>query len=246
MTASTPSNHAWSNWAGNQRATAVRVARPTITDEVAATHPGAAADGLTVKPIGAGHSFTAAAVTDGVRLRTGRAGRACVSIDRERKQVTVQAGMQLHALNEILAANGLAMPNLGDIDVQTVSGAISTGTHGTGAKLGCLSTFVVGLTHRHRDRRDHHLLGRPSNPDVFDAARVGVGALGVITEVTLQCHATRSRCGPTSVRRTLHDVFGRPGRAHRRATTTSRCTGSRTPTGSRSSATTGCRSPTGR
>jgi L-gulono-1,4-lactone dehydrogenase len=184
MTAPSPSN-AWSNWAGNQRITAVRVQRPTSTQEVVDAIRSAATDGLTVKPIGAGHSFTAAAVTDGVRLDLGALAEF-VSIDRAQNRVTVQAGMRLHTLNDILAANDMAMPNLGDIDVQTVSGAISTGTHGTGARLGCLATFVVGLTIV-TGTGEIITASATENPEIFQAARVGVGALGVLTEVTLQC-----------------------------------------------------------
>ncbi|HKE65573.1 MAG TPA: D-arabinono-1,4-lactone oxidase, partial [Micromonosporaceae bacterium] len=100
--------------------------------------------------------------------------------------VTVQAGMPLSKLNRLLAQHGLAMPNLGDIDVQTISGAISTGTHGTGARLGCLSTFVAGLTLV--TGTGAVLRCSPTeNADLFDAARVGIGALGVITDVTLRC-----------------------------------------------------------
>ncbi|HEY1486110.1 MAG TPA: D-arabinono-1,4-lactone oxidase, partial [Micromonosporaceae bacterium] len=183
MTAPTSSN-AWSNWAGNQRVHAVRVLRPTNDQEVADAILAAATDGLTVKPIGAGHSFTAAAATKGVRIELD-ALAGPVSIDPDRRRVTVRAGMRLRELNELLSANGLAMPNLGDIDVQTVAGAISTGTHGTGAAFGCLSTFVVGLT-LVTGSGEIVRASADENPDVFHAARVGIGALGVITEVTLQ------------------------------------------------------------
>ena len=176
---------AWSNWAGNQRANAIRVQRPTSRQEAADAVAAAAREGLTVKPVGAGHSFTAAARTDGVRLELD-ALASVVKVDIENKRVTVQAGMKLHALNDLLAASGLAMPNLGDIDVQTVSGAISTGTHGTGAKLGCLATFVVGLTIV-TGTGEIITATATENPDIFQAARVGVGAIGVLTEVTLQC-----------------------------------------------------------
>jgi L-gulono-1,4-lactone dehydrogenase len=183
MTASRPSS-AWSNWAGNQRVHAVRALRPTNEQGISDAIRAAVTDGLTVKPIGAGHSFTGAAVTEGVRLDLTELS-GFISIDRERKQITVQAGMKLRTLNEILATNGMAMPNLGDIDVQTISGAFSTGTHGTGALLGCLSTFVVGL--RIVTGSGETIVATATeNPDVFQAARVGVGALGVITEVTLQ------------------------------------------------------------
>lgn len=175
----------WSNWAGNQRADAVRAIRPTTTGEVADAIRAADDEGLTVKPVGAGHSFTGAALTNGVRMHLD-ALDAVLSVDRDTRLVTVGAGIRLRELNDVLAAHGLAMPNLGDIDVQTVSGAISTGTHGTGAALGCLATFVAGLTVVTGTGEVIHC-SATENPDVFAAARVGVGALGVLTEVTLAC-----------------------------------------------------------
>lgn len=170
----------WSNWAGNQRDTAAEVS-PGSTAEVAALVKQARADGRTVKPVGSGHSFTAAAVTDGVRVRLDRL-TDFVFIDGN--LVTVQAGMPLATLNRILDRYGLALPNLGDIDVQTVSGALATGTHGTGAKLGCLSTFVEALTLVDGTGAVVHAV---PGEDTFDAARVGIGALGIVTEVTLRC-----------------------------------------------------------
>jgi L-gulonolactone oxidase len=172
----------WRNWAGNQQ-TAARVARPGSTDELAEIIKGSA--GEPIKPVGSGHSFTDIAVTDGIRLDvTGLAGP--VDVDRERRRVTVPAGMTLATLNALLATHGLALPNLGDIDAQTIAGAISTGTHGTGAAYGCLSTFVAGLTLVTGTGEVLHC-DTGSNPEVFAAARVGLGALGVLTEVTLQC-----------------------------------------------------------
>src|SRR2546430_5838766 len=174
----------WVNWAGNQRDAAV-VRRPGSTDEVAALVKQARADGRTVKPAGAGHSFTAAASTGGVRLHLDRL-TGPVSVDAERRLVTVPAGMPLATLNRLLAEHGLALPNLGDIDTQTISGAISTGTHGTGGKLGCLSTFVEALT-LVDGTGEVIRADATENRDVFQAARVGIGALGVLTEVTLRC-----------------------------------------------------------
>ena len=176
---------AWSNWAGNQRADAVRVAVPRGTEEIAEVVRAATAEGASVKAVGAGHSFTAAAATNGVRVDLGRHSSP-VSVDHEKRLVTVQAGMRLQALNEVLASAGLAMPNLGDIDVQTIAGAISTGTHGTGAKLGCLSAFVEALT-LVTGKGDVIRCSAEENPDVFHAARVGIGALGILSEVTLRC-----------------------------------------------------------
>ena len=170
----------WHNWAGNQRDTAETVT-PRGTAEVAALVKQAHADGRTVKPVGSGHSFTAAALTEGVRLRLDHlAGLVAV----HGKLVTVQAGMPLSVLNRVLAGHGLALPNLGDIDVQTVAGALATGTHGTGARLGCLSTFVESLTFVDGTGA---VVQSTRGDGLFDAVRVGVGALGVLTEVTLRC-----------------------------------------------------------
>ncbi len=178
------STRTWSNWAGNQRADAARLAHPASADELVAAIRAAHSDGLAIKAVGAGHSFTGAARTEGVRVDLDQLSGP-VSIDHDAKRVTVPAGMRLHALNSLLAANGLAMPNLGDINVQTVAGALSTGTHGTGAKLGCLSTFVTGLT-LVTGSGEVISCSATERPEVFAAARVSVGALGVITEVTLQ------------------------------------------------------------
>ncbi len=124
----------WRNWAGTVTAHPVRVVRPRTVDELVAEVRRAAADGLRVRAVGAGHSFTDAAVTDGVMVDMTALDRAV--IDTATRQVTVEGGSTLRRLNRRLAAHGLAMANLGDIDLQTVSGALATGTHGTGLALG--------------------------------------------------------------------------------------------------------------
>jgi FAD-linked oxidoreductase len=172
-----------SNWAGNQRWTALRDVRPASTDEVAAAIRGAAADGLAVKPMGSGHSFTDAATTDGVQLRLDRM-TGLVAVDGTR--VAVRAGTTVRALNALLADRGLALPNLGDIDAQTVAGALATGTHGTGARFGNLATNASALELVTASGEVIRCDAK-TRPDVFAAARVGLGALGVVTEVTLRC-----------------------------------------------------------
>ena len=179
--------NAWSNWAGNQRVTAVRVARPTSPEEVSATIRAAVADGADDQ---AHRRRSLLYSGGGDRRRAGasrRAGRRRGR--RSRAQTGHRAGRHAAAARSTICSPRTVSrwPNLGDIDVQTISGAISTGTHGTGAKLGCLSTFVVGLRYRHRHRRHPDRCSATEHPDVFQAARVGVGALGIITEVTLQC-----------------------------------------------------------
>jgi L-gulonolactone oxidase len=194
----------WSNWAGNQRSAAVRVAHPTNTQDVADLVQTANAEGIVVKPVGAGHSFTAAASTDGIRVALDRL-TGPITVQAPARLVTVPAGIPLRLLNQVLAEHGLALPNLGDIDAQTLAGAISTGTHGTGARLGCLSTFVTGLTLVSGTGEIIHC-SATERPEVFAAARVGVGALGVLTEVTLRCVDAFTLCAQERPERVV-DVF---------------------------------------
>jgi L-gulono-1,4-lactone dehydrogenase len=170
----------WTNWAGTVRAE-VEPATPETVGQLQELVRRAAERDQRVKPIGAGHSFTAIGATDGVQVRPDRL-TGVLRADRETGLVTVLAGTRLHELNETLWRLGLAMANLGDIDVQTIAGAISTGTHGTGAKLGGLATQVRGLQ---LVRADGSLLD--VDADLLPAAAVGLGALGVIATVTLQC-----------------------------------------------------------
>jgi L-gulono-1,4-lactone dehydrogenase len=175
----------WTNWAGNVTADVAAVASPATVAELQEAVAAASAAGRRVKPIGAGHSCTAIGETDGVQLRLERLA-GVLRADRESGLTTVLAGTRLHDLNEALWHIGLSMSNLGDIDVQTISGAISTGTHGTGARSGGLATQVQAVQ---LVLADGSLLtcSADENADVFMAARVGLGALGVIATVTLQC-----------------------------------------------------------
>lgn len=174
----------WSNWAGN--VTAHPHLRVTPPDEAAVAEIVAtsATQGRRVRVVGAGHSFTPVVATDGA-LMSLDAISGIRSIDRERRLVTVGAGTRLWALNALLAAEGLAMANLGDIAYQSVAGAISTSTHGTGQSLTGLAAQIVGL--RIVDGAGQvHVANGASNADILDVARVSVGALGVITEATIQ------------------------------------------------------------
>ncbi|HEX6076711.1 MAG TPA: D-arabinono-1,4-lactone oxidase [Micromonosporaceae bacterium] len=175
----------WRNWAGNQRTTARRVDRPASRDELVAAIRGARADGLPVKPVGSGHSFTPVAATDGVRLVLD-AYETPVEVDTGRRLVRVPGGMPLHRLNHLLAEHGLALSNLGDIDAQTIAGAISTGTHGTGLRYRGLASFVTELE-LVTGTGEVVRCSESEEPEIFAAARVGLGALGVISEVTLRC-----------------------------------------------------------
>ena len=175
----------WRNWAGNETATPARWYRPESLEQIAAAVREAAAAGLTVRALGSGHSFTPAAVADGAALDlSGWTG--VVAADSRTGLVTVRSGTTIRQLNTALDVLGLAMENLGDIDSQTIAGAISTGTHGTGAGLGGLATQVAELELVLADGTVVSC-SAAERPELFAAARVSVGALGVIATVTLRC-----------------------------------------------------------
>ena len=176
---------AWSNWAGDQTCRPARIARPADRDELATLLAAAAEAGQKVSVAGSGHSFTEAAMTDGTLLRI-EALRGVVDADPGSGLVRVGAGTVLAELNEELFRLGLAMENLGDIDSQTIAGAISTGTHGTGARLRNISAQVEGLELVLADGSVRELAAA-THPDLLRAARVGIGALGAISAVTLRC-----------------------------------------------------------
>ncbi|MEH3032600.1 MAG: FAD-binding protein [Aeromicrobium erythreum] len=173
----------WRNWGRSVATQPVRLLHPRSTVEVVAAVREAQEDGLPVKPFGAAHSFTAIAATDGVSLRLDRMDRV-LHHDPATGRVRVQAGISLHALNPQLAALGLALPNLGDVDPQSVAGAISTGTHGTGGRLHGIAAAVVAVQ---LVLADGSVVEVDEQHPWFGAVRVSLGALGVITEVTLQC-----------------------------------------------------------
>ena len=175
----------WGNWGGNQHAQPRSIEHPRDVEEVALLVKRAASEGHRVKAVGSGHSFTAAAVTDGTLLKLDRL-TGIVSSDPGSGVVTVRGGTPLYELNRVLAGLGLAMSNLGDIDQQTITGATSTGTHGTGRKLGGLATQIRGLEIVAGDG-SVITCSPDERPEVFAAARVGLGALGVVTAVTVQC-----------------------------------------------------------
>ena len=175
----------WRNWGGNQHAQPRSIENPRDVEEIALLVKRAAGEGRRVKAVGSGHSFTAAAATDGTLLRLDRL-TGVVSADVGSGLVTVRGGTPLHELNRSLADLGLAMSNLGDIDRQTITGATSTGTHGTGTKLGGLATQIRGIELVTGDG-SVITCSPDERPEVFAAARVGLGALGIITAVTLQC-----------------------------------------------------------
>jgi L-gulono-1,4-lactone dehydrogenase len=174
----------WTNWAGNERCVPAVRASPATREAVADAVVAAREAGRRVRVAGAGHSFSPAVVTDGTQLSLERLS-AVLDADRTSGLVRVGAGITLRRLVRELELRGLALPNLGDIDAQSLAGALATGTHGTGAALPNLSAQVEEIELVLGDGSVRRLTA--ADGDRLRAARVGLGALGVVTAVTLRC-----------------------------------------------------------
>ena len=176
----------WSNWAGNQQARPRSWTTPNSVLEVRDLVGSAIRDGRRMKVVGSGHSFTATAVADDVLVdlrRLASVGRV-ERVDGGTGEVEVDAGVTIADLNDELARQGWALANLGDIAYQSIAGAISTSTHGTGAALTGIAGQVVALTLV--DGRGVERRVTRADGSVFRACAVSVGSLGVITSVRLK------------------------------------------------------------
>ena len=174
----------WSNWAGNQQTGSVLVSKPQTESELQQVVQNAQTSGRRVKAVGSGHSFTAIAVAEEVLVDLSKYDEI-LAIDKINQTVTVQSGIQLSKLNQALHENSLAMQNLGDIAYQTIAGAISTSTHGTGAKFTGIANQVVALRVVLADSSIVECSAN-KNAELFSCARVGLGAIGLISTVTLK------------------------------------------------------------
>jgi len=173
----------WRNWAGNQSCIARYKAAPTNEDQLREMLAEAAHRDLNVRVVGAGHSFTPVVGTGGLLMSLAEM-QGVKNVDAAKKQVTVAAGTRIHDLGVALKSHGLSLVNQGDIDSQAVAGAFTTGTHGTGIKLGCLATSIAGMRLVQAD--GNVLVVDGSDPELLHAVQVSVGTLGVISELTLQ------------------------------------------------------------
>lgn len=174
----------WGNWTGDERCRPTAFVRPADEQELSAALGEAERRDLPVRVVGAGHSFSDIACSDGMLISLEGMDRV-LDVDRDSGLVRVQGGIAIAKLSAQLANHGLAMENLGDIDVQSIAGAISTATHGTGGRLRNLSSQVVALKLVLADGST--LRCAATDAELLRAARVGLGALGAISEVTLRC-----------------------------------------------------------
>jgi FAD-linked oxidoreductase len=182
------------------------VTHPENVDQLTQLVTAASQAGRPIKPVGAGHSFNSIACADGVQICLDRM-TGLSHVDHNTGLVTVRGGTTLAELNILLAAEGLALENLGDIDRQTITGATSTGTHGTGARFGGLATQLRQLVIITADGSQLRC-SETEHPDIYSAARIGLGALGVISEVTLQC-VPSFRLHAQETRASLDEVLDR-------------------------------------
>ncbi|MBW9120994.1 FAD-binding protein [Microbacterium trichothecenolyticum] len=175
----------WRNWGRTESVRPMRFEVPRTVPAVQRAVVAAAAQHMPIKAVGAGHSFSGVAVAPGALLEL-RDLSGLVSVDVDRARVTLLAGTRLHEIPALLAPFGLAMENLGDIDRQSIAGAISTGTHGTGERFTGIAGQVVGAT-LVTATGDLFTVSEDENPELVPAVALGLGALGILVEVTLQC-----------------------------------------------------------
>jgi L-gulonolactone oxidase len=174
----------WKNWSGYVECPRTPLLTPGSGAELAALLADAARAGRPVRMVGAGHSFSPLVASDGVIVSLDRL-QGILSVDEATRVARVHAGTRLYALGGALAQRGLAMENLGDINVQSIAGATSTGTHGTGLQFGNLATQIAALKFVTADGRE--LSASPDeNPELFAGGRIALGSLGVLTEVSLR------------------------------------------------------------
>lgn len=174
----------WSNWSGSVKALPKQFVAPSSIEDVAAVVQFCRREGRKLRVVGSGHSFTAIAASDDMLMSLDGL-QGIVRVDKVARTATVWAGTKLRALGEALFSHGLAQENLGDIDVQSIAGAISTGTHGTGVSFGNISTQVIGLTVV-TGRGEVVDCTAESHPEWFKAMQISLGLLGVIVQVTLR------------------------------------------------------------
>ncbi|MEI2702247.1 MAG: D-arabinono-1,4-lactone oxidase [Baekduia sp.] len=174
----------WTNFAGDQRCRPRAFERPATHDELRRVIADAARRGETVRVAGAGHSFNDSVLTRGTLISLDRMARV-IDVDREARLVRVEAGATLGALCEAMDVHGLAFPNMGDINVQSIAGATATGTHGTGLAFSNLSSCLnsIELTLASGDVVE---VSEESDREAWLAARVSLGALGIVSAVTIR------------------------------------------------------------
>src|SRR5262245_36996864 len=174
----------WRNWAGNLQAGPTNIVHPASEADIISLVRRAAYERGTIRVAGSGHSFTPLCVTNGT-LITLDGLQGVIAVNQAAQTARIHAGTKISQLGEPLLQAGLALANQGDIDYQALAGAVSTGTHGTGVKHGSFSTMVTAVR-MVLASREILVCSADIEPEIFKAAQLGLGALGVLTEIVLQ------------------------------------------------------------
>ncbi len=170
----------WRNWSGIERATPQDILSPASEDELASL---VGSTKTQIRPVGSGHSFTGLVPSDGTIIDMGRLS-GLYAFYKASQTATFGAGTRLRHAAKILSDVGMGFPNLPDIDVQTLAGSFSTGTHGTGKTLTAIHDYVSGfrLITANGEILD---VTHESHPELFAAGKVSLGALGIVTQYSL-------------------------------------------------------------
>lgn len=173
------------NWSKRIEWQPEQISYPTTEQEIQDLVQLAITQKKSIRIIGSGHSFNPLWVTDHILISLDQY-QGLVAVDKEALTATVKAGTKLFKLGDLLFEQGMAMENLGDIDVQSLAGTISTGTHGTGSAFGTISTQVIKIRFVN-GKGEVMVCSETEHKELFKAAQVSLGVLGIITEITLQC-----------------------------------------------------------
>ena len=174
----------WTNWSGSVKSEPIAILYPSSEDEIMDIEKNAIVSNQKIRMVGSGHSFSKILETKQVLVSLDKM-QGIISHDFESQTATVWAGTKLKKLGDLLFDIGLAQENMGDINVQSIAGALSTGTHGTGSKLGTLSTQIVEITFIN-GRGQLQTVNEQSDKTLFDAIRVSLGAIGIFTRVKIR------------------------------------------------------------
>src|SRR5262249_22638627 len=177
------SNHVFHNWAQTITCKPDQFCQPASEAEVQQLVQQAIKDKKRVRTVGAGHSWAPLVLTEDILVNLDQLNLVASDSTSQRSQA--QAGIRLKDLTPQLAEAGLGLANLGSIREQSIAGAISTATHGTGLPFGILATQIVSM--RLVTGTGDILAIKETDTDLLRAARVNLGALGIITEITLPC-----------------------------------------------------------
>ena len=177
-------NYTFTNWSGSVKSSPQSIEKPSSESEIISLIEKASTEGKTIRPVGSGHSFTPLVQTNDIIVSLDN-WQGLISVDKENYTATAKSGTKIHQFSDLAFSHGLAQENLGDIDQQSIAGALSTGTHGTGISFGTLSTQLTEIK-LINGKGEFIVCSESNNREIFKAAQIGLGSLGIITEMSFR------------------------------------------------------------